>query len=435
MIFDLLVKLARDRGGNFAIITAIVAPALLGMGGLATDYAMLYQRKAELQNLADAAALASTKELSIASMKDAEIEAVADEFVTSNFSGAIDGTITKLDITATVTPRRDGVDVTLSYEWAPIFAQLFDAGVTPIVTKASAQLAGQGLSCVLGLMPPQRMAKSSIHLEHRAVLKADNCSVYANTDHAWAIRLDGNSKMTASTICSAGGVLKIGSPVVSPAPVTDCPLIEDPLSLRAAPSYGNCDENALVITANTVLDPGVYCGGLTVKGPAKVTLRPGLYIIKEGKLAINNGASLAGVGVGFFLTGDNSLIEFAPSSSIDLAAPESGPLAGLLFYEDRNVNYSFDFNPLMLYAMPSNVRLHKIKSNNARNLLGTIYLPRSVLLIDAEAPVADASAYTAIVTGRLWLQQGPKLVLNANYSDTRVPVPGGLLGTVPRLVN
>ncbi len=80
------------------------------------------------------------------------------------------------------------------------------------------------------------------------------------------------------------------------------------------------------------------------------------------------------------------------------------------------------------------MRLHKISSNNARNLLGTIYLSRSILLVDADAPVADASAYTAIITGRLWLQAGPTLTLNANYSKTTVPVPGGLMGTEPMLV-
>ena len=83
--------------------------------------------------------------------------------------------------------------------------------------------------------------------------------------------------------------------------------------------------------------------------------------------------------------------------------------------------------------MPPEVRLHKIASNNARNLLGTLYLSRSILLINADAPVADSSAYTAIVTGRLWLQKGPILTLNSDYTKTTVPVPGGLIGTKPVL--
>ena len=73
-------------------------------------------------------------------------------------------------------------------------------------------------------------------------------------------------------------------------------------------------------------------------------------------------------------------------------------MAGLLVYEDRNV---------------SELRLHTIRSNNARKLIGTIYVPKG-LLIAANAPVADQSAYTAIVSRRLMLDEGPTLVLNAD---------------------
>ena len=80
------------------------------------------------------------------------------------------------------------------------------------------------------------------------------------------------------------------------------------------------------------------------------------------------------------------------------------------------------------------LRLHQISSNNARRLLGTIYLSKSIFLVDSDAPVASESAYTAIVAGRIWLQKGPVLTLNANYQDTNVPVPPGLLSDTIRLV-
>ncbi|PLX35810.1 MAG: hypothetical protein C0606_17060 [Hyphomicrobiales bacterium] len=58
--------------------------------------------------------------------------------------------------------------------------------------------------------------------------------------------------------------------------------------------------------------------------------------------------------------------------------------------------------------------------------LGTIYLPKGVLIIDATNTVADQSAYTAIVAERLELQSSPNLVLNTNYGATDVPVPPGV---------
>ncbi len=37
-----------------------------------------------------------------------------------------------------------------------------------------------------------------------------------------------------------------------------------------------------------------------------------------------------------YLTGKDSVLYFDYTSSLDLSAPVSGPLAGILFFEDRN---------------------------------------------------------------------------------------------------
>jgi hypothetical protein len=46
-------------------------------------------------------------------------------------------------------------------------------------------------------------------------------------------------------------------------------------------------------------------------------------------------------------------------------------------------------------------REHKILSDNARMLLGTIYMPQGRLIIDANKPIADKSAYTVLVVQRI----------------------------------
>ena len=72
------------------------------------------------------------------------------------------------------------------------------------------------------------------------------------------------------------------------------------------------------------------------------------------------------------------------------------------------------------------MRQYQISSNNAANLLGTIYLPAGRLVVDANTPVANKSAYTVIVTRQLEVDSGPNLVLNSDYSATDVPVPAGV---------
>ena len=52
-----------------------------------------------------------------------------------------------------------------------------------------------------------------------------------------------------------------------------------------------------------------------------------------------------------------------------------------------------------------------------------------VLLIDSKKPVADQSAYTAIVANSIELNSGPNLILNSDYEATDVPVPSGIAGS------
>jgi len=71
-------------------------------------------------------------------------------------------------------------------------------------------------------------------------------------------------------------------------------------------------------------------------------------------------------------------------------------------------------------------RQHQILSDNARNLLGTIYMPQGEIIVDATKPIADKSAYTVLVVKQLHLYSGPNLILNTDYSATEVPVPMGV---------
>ena len=94
-----------------------------------------------------------------------------------------------------------------------------------------------------------------------------------------------------------------------------------------------------------------------------------------------------------------------------LTAPKDGDLAGILFFEDRNA-------PLL--------REHTIRSNNARVLLGTFYMPRGRLVVRTSKPIADQSAYTAIIVRQLKVDLNSRLVINADYDATDIPVPEGI---------
>jgi len=70
--------------------------------------------------------------------------------------------------------------------------------------------------------------------------------------------------------------------------------------------------------------------------------------------------------------------------------------------------------------------VHEIRSSDARQLLGTFYLPKSTLRVDTERPVADQSAYTIIIADKIELEGKPSLYLNSDYASSDVPVPSGV---------
>lgn len=391
----------RTSAGNVAVSVSLALPALMGAVGLASDYAQFVSKRSELQSAADSAALAAAQEFSLANATDTTISAAAASFAAATTNNDI---VTTVDIDN----GNESVTVQVKEAWTPFFAHYLGADITPVVVHATATLAGRSNTCVLAL---KRNDNRTIELTKNAKLMAAGCSVYANSANSESIAVKSGSSIIADLTCTVGGVDHAGG-TITPAALTDCPVLADPLSSRAAPSVGSCDFNSLAIdSGSATLSPGVYCGGLAVTGTATVALTEGTYVVKDGPLVMSGNAKITGNYTGFYLTGDQSVINFNGNAAINLKGPRSGDLAGVLFFEDRSA--------------PTG-RIHKISATNARTLTGTIYLPRGELRVDPKAKVADNSAYTAIVSQTLRLSDGPELVLNSDYGATDVPVPEGI---------
>ena len=55
-----------------------------------------------------------------------------------------------------------------------------------------------------------------------------------------------------------------------------------------------------------MLNPGVYCGGITISNNARVTFNPGIYILLGGGFDASNNATLTGQNVSFYNTFDGT---------------------------------------------------------------------------------------------------------------------------------
>lgn len=403
----------RNDAGSVMILFSLAAPMLLAGAGVAIDYIMLSTTRADLQNAADGAALAAAREFRLGNTSPGTVASVAGRFAhlalaDARREGAVSASADMSAKTVTVAIRTVARTTVM---------HLFGATAATVSVSATARVVGGAPICVVGLAASENF---TISLDKNARLEAPNCAIYSNSTQSQGLNAKNNATIKAAFICSAGGKSSPGPGSFSPSPQTDCPVLADPLATRPAPPVAGCSMTDAVIKTNTTLFPGVYCGGLSVSAGASVTLSPGVYVIKDGPFSVGGGGGVMGANVGFYLSGKDARLDFQAASTISLTAPNAGDMAGMLIFEDR--------------ASPVG-QVHEILSDNARNLLGTIYLPRGRLHVAANRPVASESAYTIVVAHQFTLSEGPTMVLNTNYSSTNIPVPAGVgpSANAPRL--
>lgn len=404
----------QDRRGGVLINFALALPFLMMLIGSAIDYSMALSDKSLAQATADAASLAGAKALSMANTEKSNVDSIVQSVVSAHTaSNAIRTANNSYKVASRTISNPDEplqVEVTLKSQTKPHFGAALGLKPVDIEVRSVAIVVGSPNICLLALNPS---SMGTLYLQKNAKIVGQNCAVYSNSTHPNGIKAFNSSMLTATTICSAGGKAG-GKGNFDPDPLTDCPQFEDPLAGRPEPAASTCTAtNLLIDSITTTLQPGTYCGGITIQGSARVTLNAGIYAIKDGPLLVTDTAAIEGDGVGVYLTGSAANFTFDTGTSISLTAPKDGMLAGILFFGSRS----------------QSGLVHEIKSDNARQLLGTIYLPTSSLSIDANQPIADQSAYTAIVADKVTGNSGPTVTLNTNYDQTDVPVPEGIRGT------
>jgi hypothetical protein len=289
---------------------------------------------------------------------------------------------------------------------------------TRIEVVSTARMVGGAPICVIGL---NTTSNHTVEMDRYAQLSAGGCAVYSNSRKPSGLVARDFATIEAAFICSAGGKLRLGRGSFSPTPQSDCPVMADPLVSRNLPDAGGCLKTKAKYNGGAVqLLPGTYCAGVTIDKGAKVVLAPGIYVFKDGPLVVTGGSRFRGTNVALHFVGRNAELNFEADSRISITAPRSGAMAGILISEARNNSKNL---------------VHSIMSNDARTLLGTIYLPSGRFHVGADRPVADESAYTIVVADRFTLSNGPTMVLNTNYDRSDIPVPDGVGPLYPVLSN
>jgi hypothetical protein len=415
-----LRRLIRDEEGSTLAMAAAGTMAAMGFAALAVDAAHFYVLKNQLQTTADAAVLAA-----ISQLPDAQnARSVAQGIATQNLPSEIHGnTLLNADIvlggfdsstrtfTAGINPAT-AVQVTLRRAEAngnparTFFGQAL--GITDVdIVAQSVAGQGRGPICLMALEP----SEIGILVNSNSSITANGCVIQVNSEHTTAIRTNSVSSVTADDTNVVGDY---SGPGYTPTPDTGMPSLPDPLAdLQPPPTADDpCDYIEVTVnSANTTLYPGVYCAGLTINSNSSAILEPGIYVFRDGKLEVNSNSSISGEGVGFYFTGPGAVSILNSNSIAVLSAPVSGPMAGIVMFQDRD--------------MPPGSE-NVLNSNTGSVIEGTSYFPNGNVVINSNSTLGQTSPNSSLIARTIAVNSNSHLVLNSDYKASQVPLPKGL---------
>jgi Putative Flp pilus-assembly TadE/G-like len=397
----LAARFMRDRSGAYAAVFGLIAPVFIGTLALGTETGRWYLTQEKMQGAADASAISAAIGLNGG---DTNVTLEANATAASNgFTNGSNGTVVTLNNPPKTGPNvgnSGAVEVIIKQPQSLLFSSLFLN--SPVVVQARA-VARAAPPCVIALsQTPLVSLVTGVAAAAFANVLADQCTVADNSPGVVALTAALFSSITAQKVKVVGGFLGLLG-TVTPTPV-NAPPTPDPFKGTTVPDISSLPCNPYSsstygnITGAVTLNPGRYCGGLTVIGGANVTLSPGTYYMDGGLLGLSVllGGTVTGTGVTIVLTSSNPLINLPGLSllgTVHLTAPSSGPYAGLVVFEDR---------PLTLGVLPG-LGL-TFAGGAAANLIGTIYAPHSVVTYALGGPthtgqctrlIADTIAFAA----------------------------------------
>ncbi len=416
-----------DQRGSVLTIMGFGLVMAAGFTALAVDMSYLYALKGRLQTTADFAALAAVTQLP----DDDAAEDTALEYAAKNMPASEHGgVLANADVVAgnwdgssrTFTPAGDPINairvVTRRSQANGNAAGLFFARVlgfnqVDVETTAIASTASGG-ACVIALEPS---ADDALRVSGGAVVTL-GCGAVVNSTGNKAIRVAGGGAcLTATSITTMGDTQ--GSCINSETAIeTAAPdPVADPMDYLDDADNDDCDFVTVVeVTVDTVLDPGVYCGGIDINGGPIVDFNPGNYIIKGDGLSITGNPIVTGDEVMFYFSPDitgipdtnpATTVHLAGTADITLSAPTSGDYKDVLFYQDGNTPDNF---------------INKFNGGADLELNGVLYFPNNIVHFSGNG---DPGGATSII-GRMVKFSG-----NANLGtnpDTRTFGPNGVNG-------
>jgi hypothetical protein len=380
-------------------------PLLIGFAGLATDVGLWLYAHQTMQAASDSGAVSAATAYTVSNASNLTVQASA---VTSYY-GFVNGT-DGVTVTANRPPTSgayqgssNAVEVIVQQPQRRFLSALWGSGQVNVQSRSVALAAG-GLACVLALDPT---ASGAITAQGNTNIDLNGCSLFSNSNSASSITDGGSAILSAYSVGAVGAISGAAAMSTTLGVTTGDTPLPDPYASTTFPSFSGCDQHNFTAKTTVTINPGVYCGGIGLNANANVSLNPGIYYLDQGSLSVNGGATLTGDGVTLVFTsskGSNyATATINGGATVNLSAPTSGPLAGIVMFGDRSMPVGTTF---------------KLDGGSTQEISGAVYLPEAATEYAGGANTAIPTC-TQLISDTITFTGSSNFAINCGSQGTK----------------
>jgi len=329
-----LKRFLRDESGSYTIVLGLLMPVLIGTAGLGTEVAWWLYLHKDMQSAADSGAVSAA---TAGTNLNAEANSVTASYGYANGVNNVTVTVNQPPSTGNYASTPRAVEVIVSQPQPRLLSALFGSGSVFITARAVAT-PNSGTGCVLALNPT---AGSAVAVSGSNNLNLSNCNLYSDSNAAPSLNVSGSATVSANQVGVVGTISGTSNVTAQNGIKTGMRPVADPYQNVTPTMPTWCDyNNKIQVKGTTSLNPGVYCGDISVNAGATLTLNPGIYYFNGANLSVAGNATITGSGVTLIFTGSGSnwgTVTIGSNANVTLTAPTSGTTQGIVMYSDRRM--------------------------------------------------------------------------------------------------
>jgi hypothetical protein len=414
-----MLSILSDEGGAVAVIFALAATVLVAILGLGVDLGYWYRTSRDLQNAADAAAIAAARNGT--NSYDSEARAVTAQYGFVDQTHGI--TVTPLNNQTCPNGQTNCYLVTVALTSAPqFFSQLVGLPAPSLSGAAMAGGAQTHSYCLIALASSG--ADPAIQGNGVPAANLDNCNIMSNTGMTCNGHNTGATNGDAHKTNNGCGNTQN----------SNVPLLADPYKSYASDIPANTcagsypQEPHLPASnqwsgAETLAATTIICGDLQLTGDTTLTTAsPGsVLVIENGQLDTNGHtlATAAGSALTIIFSGTSGSYTHAPTGggTLNFNAPTSGTWSGVAIYQDP--------------ALTTGVDISAAGATPTWDISGLVYLPHSsVLFSGAVNKSSNGASCFALVVDNIRINGTGEILKTGGCAAAGLNLPSNTVGTV-----